>query len=44
MPKDDKGAVKGEELELILAWADAFERAHPPKPKKKHTHGHKHAH
>lgn len=28
MPKDDPGVVEGEELALILAWADAFDRAH----------------
>jgi cytochrome c5 len=28
MPADKKGAVKGEELELIKAWADAFEASH----------------
>lgn len=27
MPRDNPGAVSGEELALILAWADAFERA-----------------
>ena len=29
MPKDKKGAVQGEELALIKAWADAFDAAHP---------------
>lgn len=28
MPFDKKGAVKGEELALIAAWADAFDAAH----------------
>jgi hypothetical protein len=28
MPKDDPGAVEGDELERILAWADAYEKAH----------------
>lgn len=28
MPKDDRGAVQGEELSLIAAWADAYDRAH----------------
>lgn len=28
MPADNKGAVKGEELELIKAWIDAFEASH----------------
>jgi hypothetical protein len=31
MPSDDRGAVTGDDLSKILAWADAFERAHPPK-------------
>ena len=29
MPSDDPGAVAGEDLTRILAWADAFEHAHP---------------
>jgi uncharacterized membrane protein len=28
MPADNKGAVRGEELELIKAWADAFDASH----------------
>lgn len=28
MPEDDPGSVQGEELAIILAWADAFERSH----------------
>jgi len=28
MPANKKGAVKGDELALIAAWADAFEAAH----------------
>ena len=28
MPKDKKGAVKGDDLKLIAAWADAFDAAH----------------
>ena len=28
MPADKKGAVKGEELDAIKAWADAFDAAH----------------
>lgn len=28
MPADKKGAVKGEELELIEVWADAFDASH----------------
>ena len=29
MPKGKPGAVKGDELALIAAWADAFDAAHP---------------
>jgi mono/diheme cytochrome c family protein len=29
MPSDDVGAVKGEDLKKVLAWTDAFDRAHP---------------
>ncbi|HKO90915.1 MAG TPA: hypothetical protein VJU61_07180 [Polyangiaceae bacterium] len=29
MPRDKPGAVQGSELQLVLAWADAFDRAHP---------------
>lgn len=29
MPKNKPGAVQGEQLALITAWADAFDRAHP---------------
>lgn len=29
MPRDNPGAVKGDDLRLILAWADAYDRAHP---------------
>ena len=28
MPMGDPGAVQGEELDLVLAWADAFDNAH----------------
>jgi hypothetical protein len=28
MPADKKGTVKGDELALIAAWADAFDKAH----------------
>jgi hypothetical protein len=28
MPKDEPGKVQGEDLRLILAWADAYDRAH----------------
>jgi hypothetical protein len=30
MPSDDPGAVTGEDLRLIRAWAEAFTAAHPP--------------
>lgn len=33
MPPDDPGSVKGEDLEKILAWSEAFEKAHAAKPK-----------
>src|SRR5690348_4015648 len=29
MPDNDPGAVKGDDLALVLAWADAFDKAHP---------------
>jgi hypothetical protein len=29
MPRDDPGAVAGDDLAKTLAWADAFDRAHP---------------
>lgn len=29
MPRDEPGKVQGEDLRLILAWADAYDRAHP---------------
>jgi hypothetical protein len=28
MPSDDPGSVRGDDLERILAWADAFDKAH----------------
>lgn len=37
MPADKKGAVTGEELELIKSWADAFEASHQGA-----AHGHEH--
>ena len=41
MPDDDPGAVKGEQLERVLAWATVFERAHPaPQPEQKPAHEH----
>lgn len=44
MPQNNPGAVKGEELERILAWADAFERAkeaglHDQGKANEHDHG-----
>ena len=44
MPFDKKGAVKGEELALIAAWADAFDKAHAAGAHEAagHPHGHKH--
>src|SRR5512139_1210670 len=36
MPADHKGAVKGAELALVAAWADAFDAAH--KADSKHHH------
>src|SRR2546423_664974 len=38
MPSDDPGAVTGDDLAKILAWADAFDRAQAPK--QEHTHAH----
>jgi uncharacterized membrane protein len=32
MPSDDRGAVAGDELAKILAWADAFDRARASQP------------
>jgi hypothetical protein len=32
MPSDDRGAVGGDDLARILAWADAFDRAHSRRP------------
>jgi mono/diheme cytochrome c family protein len=40
MPKDKPGAVKDEDLKVILTWADAYDRAHPAAASKhKHEHG-----
>ncbi len=51
MPKDDPGAVQGEELKLVLAWADAFDEAsaakvghHSEQAGGHHDHGAKHEH
>ena len=41
MPLDKKGAVKGDELALIAAWADAFEASHKGGAHDGHG-GHKH--
>jgi hypothetical protein len=38
MPKDDPGSVQGEELRLIIAWADAFDKAHPGAAGATHDH------
>jgi hypothetical protein len=45
MPRGKPGVVKGDDLAAILAWADAFDAAHPPAAKEqgKHQHAqHKH--
>ncbi|HYU15790.1 MAG TPA: hypothetical protein VEL05_06960 [Candidatus Acidoferrum sp.] len=42
MPKDDPGAVKGDELSLIAAWADAYDRAHAGGAHEDHGHDHGH--
>ncbi len=42
MPSDDPGAVSGDALAKILAWADAFDRAHPSDAPAKPTHRHSH--
>ncbi len=46
MPRDKPGAVKGEDLRIILSWADAYDRAHASshtEAPQKHDHdGHKH--
>jgi hypothetical protein len=47
MPADNKGAVKGAELEAIKAWADAFEASHEGGAHEGHGHrhgDHKHGH
>jgi hypothetical protein len=41
MPADKKGAVKGEELELIKAWADTFDASHKGGAHEGHGQGHK---
>jgi hypothetical protein len=42
MPADDKGAVSGGALAKVLAWADAFDRAHGPETAKKPAGEHDH--
>ena len=45
MPLDKRGAVKGEELELIKAWADAFDASHQGGAHEGHSdHGREHKH
>jgi mono/diheme cytochrome c family protein len=40
MPSDDVGAVAADDLAKILAWADAFDRAHPSKTPAAAAHHH----
>jgi hypothetical protein len=47
MPPDNPGVVRGEELALVLAWADAFDRAQAVRAAAQgpdHQHAHEHAH
>ncbi len=47
MPRDQPGAVKEQELELVLEWADAFDRSHAAGGHEHHvttTDGRDHAH
>jgi hypothetical protein len=44
MPFDDPGAVKGEELALIAAWADAYDKAHEGGAHQDRGHGGEHHH
>ena len=48
MPRDDPGAVRGEELALIVAWTRAFDRSHAAglhqHGEQGHDHGHGHKH
>ena len=39
MPLDDPGAVKGDELKAILAWADTFDKSHAAGLHKQHQGG-----
>jgi hypothetical protein len=40
MPRDNPGAVKGQDLQVILAWADAYDRAHPKSRTSDEAHHH----
>lgn len=40
MPKDRPGAVRGDDLRIILEWAEAFERAHAAADHSEHRHEH----
>ena len=40
MPRDKPGAVKGEDLRVILAWADAHDRARASPATEPHKHDH----
>jgi uncharacterized membrane protein len=44
MPLDDPGAVKGDELALIAAWADAYDRVHQSGAHGDRGHGADHQH
>jgi uncharacterized membrane protein len=41
MPLDQPGAVTGNELALIAAWADAYDKAHPAGAHGDHHHDHR---
>ncbi|MCC6968679.1 MAG: hypothetical protein IT434_00515 [Phycisphaerales bacterium] len=40
MPKDRPGAVQGDELRIVLDWAEAFDRAHAAADHSEHRHEH----
>ncbi len=44
MPMDDAGAVKGDELSFIAAWADAYDKAHAGGAHEDRGHGAGHDH
>lgn len=44
MPRDKPGAVKGDELALVAAWADAFDASHAGGAHEGHGDGHDHDH